>query len=105
MSRGDALRIRYALYLQRALLLHLFLGASAMRRSRPITDVWSKVANGKMDDKVKFVTGIGYQGGLCSGNIASVGNFSGLCIQDSALGVGMTDFVTAFPSGINTAAT
>ena len=58
-----------------------------------------------MDDKVKFVTGLGYQAGLCSGNIASVGNFSGLCIQDSAIGVGMTDFVTAFPSGINTAAT
>ena len=76
-----------------------------MCRSWPIADVWSKIANSTVHDKVKFVTGIGYQGGPCSGNIASVGNFSGLCIQDSALGVGMTDFVTAFPSGINTAAT
>ena len=58
-----------------------------------------------LEDKVKIVTGVGYQGGLCSGNIPSVDNFSGLCIQDSALGVGMVDFVTAFPAGINAAAT
>ncbi|KAI9466578.1 beta-glucosidase [Lactarius psammicola] len=58
-----------------------------------------------LEDKIKIVTGLGYQGGRCSGNIPSVGNFSGLCIQDSALGVGQADFVTAFPAGINAAAT
>lgn len=59
-----------------------------------------------LEEKVKIVTGMGYQGGRCSGNIPSLGKkFSGLCIQDSALGVGLTDYVTAFPAGINTAAT
>ena len=58
-----------------------------------------------LEDKVKIVTGLGNQGGLCSGNIPSVGNFSGLCIQASSIGVGLADFVTAFPAGINTAAT
>ncbi|KAH9003047.1 glycoside hydrolase family 3 protein [Lactarius hatsudake] len=59
-----------------------------------------------LEEKVKIVTGVGTQAGLCNGNIPPVGgNFSGLCIQESALGVGQADFVTAFPAGINTAAT
>ncbi len=58
-----------------------------------------------LEDKVKLVTGLGYQGGPCSANTPAVLSFSGLCIQESALGVGSTDFVTAFPAGINVAAT
>ncbi|KAH9031770.1 glycoside hydrolase family 3 protein [Lactarius pseudohatsudake] len=77
-----------------------------MRCSQPTADIWFKASQFTLEEKVKIVTGLGYQGGRCSGNIPPVGNnFSGLCIQDSALGVGQADFVTAFPAGINTAAT
>ncbi|KAH8995015.1 glycoside hydrolase family 3 protein [Lactarius akahatsu] len=74
--------------------------------SQPTVDLWFKASKLTLEEKVKIVTGLGYQGGRCSGNIPPVGgNFSGLCIQESALGVGQADFVTAFPAGINTAAT
>ncbi|KAL0952833.1 hypothetical protein HGRIS_007058 [Hohenbuehelia grisea] len=47
--------------------------------------------------------------GRCVGNIAPIGSgsegWSGLCLQDSPLGVRLADFVTAFPAGVNTAAT
>ncbi|KAL0957550.1 hypothetical protein HGRIS_001337 [Hohenbuehelia grisea] len=47
--------------------------------------------------------------GRCVGNIPPVGSgsegWSGLCLQDSPLGVRLADFVTAFPAGVNTAAT
>ena len=44
-------------------------------------------------------------GGRCVGNIPAVGPWPGLCLEDSPLGVRFTDFVTAFPAGINAAAT
>jgi beta-glucosidase len=43
--------------------------------------------------------------GRCVGNTPPVGSFPGLCLEDSPLGVRFADFVTAFPSGLNTAAT
>ncbi|KAK7047548.1 hypothetical protein VNI00_006315 [Paramarasmius palmivorus] len=43
--------------------------------------------------------------GRCVGNIGSVGDWDGLCLQDSPLGVRLADFVTSFSTGINVAAT
>ncbi|KAL0952835.1 hypothetical protein HGRIS_007060 [Hohenbuehelia grisea] len=58
-----------------------------------------------LEEKINVTTGAGWMGGLCVGNIAAVKEWPGLCLQDSPLGVRLTDFVTAFPTGINTAAT
>ena len=58
-----------------------------------------------LEEKVSFTTGIGWQIGRCGGSIAPVGDFPGLCLEDGPLGVRGTDFTTAFPAGINTAAT
>ncbi|KDQ52335.1 glycoside hydrolase family 3 protein [Jaapia argillacea MUCL 33604] len=62
-----------------------------------------------MEGKVNITTGVFWATDLCVGNIApQTGNgtyFPGLCLQDSPLGVRYTDFVTAFPAGINAAAT
>ncbi|KAI9347214.1 glycoside hydrolase superfamily [Obelidium mucronatum] len=44
----------------------------------------------------------------CIGNIAkvdSIPGFNGLCLQDGSMGVTFTENVTAFPSGLNAAAT
>ncbi|KDQ52333.1 glycoside hydrolase family 3 protein [Jaapia argillacea MUCL 33604] len=76
-------------------------------------EAWSKaqafVSTLSMDGKVNLVTGVFLESILCVGNIAAIsGNgtyFPGLCLQDSPLGVRFTDFVTAFPAGINAAAT
>ncbi|KAJ7262759.1 beta-glucosidase [Mycena haematopus] len=69
----------------------------------------NKIANLTIDEKVSFGTGVGWQGGRCVGNTPPVGVngsiFPGLCLEDSPLGVRFADFVTAFPTGINTAAT
>lgn len=43
--------------------------------------------------------------GHCSGNIPPVGDFPGLCLNDSPLGVNNADFATVFPAGINPAST
>jgi hypothetical protein len=48
---------------------------------------------------------VGWENGLCVGNIASIDDFPGLCLEDSPLGVRFADFVTAFPAGINAAST
>ncbi|ORY38561.1 hypothetical protein BCR33DRAFT_788797 [Rhizoclosmatium globosum] len=59
------------------------------------------------DQKLELIMGIGFTGGPCLGNtvtIESIG-FKGLCLQDSPMGVQLTDNVTAFPSGLNVAAT
>lgn len=70
---------------------------------------WSRasalVSGFSIDDKVNVVTGIGWENGRCVGNIAAVGAFPGLCLEDSPLGVRDTDFVTAFPAGITVAQT
>ncbi|KAL6304989.1 family 3 glycoside hydrolase [Sparassis latifolia] len=60
------------------------------------------IANFTIEQKVNLTTGVD---GLCVGNIPAVGNFTGLCLEDSPLGVRYTDFVTAFPAGITTAST
>ncbi|KAH7882042.1 glycoside hydrolase family 3 protein [Phlebopus sp. FC_14] len=43
--------------------------------------------------------------GPCVGNTPPVGNFPGLCLQDSPLGVRFTDLITSFPAGITVAST
>ena len=75
-------------------------------------------------EKVNLTTGVGWMGESCVGNTGSIPrlNFPGLCLQDSPLGIrfGKTfqlplsghmlttiiaDLVSAFPSGMNAAAT
>ncbi|KAJ9101092.1 hypothetical protein QFC21_003310 [Naganishia friedmannii] len=65
------------------------------------------VASLTLEEKVNLTTGVGWQGGRCVGNIAPIERvgFQGLCLQDAPLGVRLTDGVTAFPSGLNAAAT
>ncbi|KAK5019764.1 putative beta-glucosidase A [Cryomyces antarcticus] len=58
-------------------------------------------------EKVNLTTGVGWEGEQCVGNTGSIPrlNFRGFCMQDSPLGVRFADLVSAFPAGINTAAT
>lgn len=65
------------------------------------------VSNLTLEEKVNLTTGVGWTGGRCVGNIPAIERvgFNGLCLQDAPLGVRMTDGVTAFPSGLNAAAT
>ncbi|PIL26477.1 hypothetical protein GSI_12235 [Ganoderma sinense ZZ0214-1] len=66
------------------------------RKPRPTT----------LEQKVSASTGIGSIGNRCVGNIAAIGDdWPGLCFEDGPVGVRSTDFVTAFPAGINAAAT
>ncbi|KAL4078112.1 glycoside hydrolase superfamily [Scleroderma yunnanense] len=58
-----------------------------------------------IEEKVNITTGVGWAQGLCVGNIPPNKNFPGLCLQDSPLGVRLTDHVTAFPAGIQAAST
>ncbi|THH13312.1 hypothetical protein EW146_g6883 [Bondarzewia mesenterica] len=63
------------------------------------------IANFTLPEKVTVGTGVGWGNGRCVGNIPPIGDWPGLCLQDSPLGVRYTDHITAFPAGINTAAT
>ncbi|CAA7264064.1 unnamed protein product [Cyclocybe aegerita] len=71
---------------------------------------WSAAwAKAKPKEKVSVVTGVGWQGGVCIGSIAPIEpidgrGWPGLCLEDSPLGVRLADYVTAFPAGINAAA-
>ncbi|KAJ2997870.1 hypothetical protein HDV02_005054 [Globomyces sp. JEL0801] len=67
----------------------------------------SAVAKLSLSDKVKMVSGIGWEGGPCVGNILSVPvpGFDGLCLQDAPTGVRFANGVSAFPASINLAAT
>ncbi|PPQ70745.1 hypothetical protein CVT24_000856, partial [Panaeolus cyanescens] len=58
-------------------------------------------------DKINLATGLGWQKGRCLGNVPAISaiNFPGLCLQDSPLGIRFADLVSAFPAGINAAAT
>ncbi|KAA1468626.1 glycoside hydrolase family 3 protein [Dentipellis sp. KUC8613] len=60
-----------------------------------------------LQDKVNLGTGVQWQKGNCVGNTPAISsiNFPGLCLEDSPLGVRYADFVSAFPPGINIAAT
>ncbi|KAI0364024.1 glycoside hydrolase [Pilatotrama ljubarskyi] len=73
--------------------------ARAHARARQLISGWS------LEQKVATTTGVGWMGGRCVGNIPAIADFPGLCLEDSPLGVRFTDFVTAFPAGITTAAT
>ncbi len=62
----------------------------------------------QLNDKVKIVTGIGWNaGGPCVGNTAAVGSISypQLCLQDGPLGVRYGSNVNAFTPGIQAGAT
>ncbi|KAI0289895.1 glycoside hydrolase superfamily [Multifurca ochricompacta] len=65
----------------------------------------AKVATFTLEQKVNITTGVGWQGGRCVGNTPAVGDFPGLCLEDSPLGVRLADFATAFPAAINAATT
>ncbi|KAF9239474.1 glycoside hydrolase superfamily [Melanogaster broomeanus] len=63
------------------------------------------ISNFTIEQKVNITTGVGWMNGLCVGNIPPVGEFPGLCLQDSPLGIRFTDYVTSFPAGITAAST
>ncbi|KAJ3711748.1 glycoside hydrolase family 3 protein [Lentinula raphanica] len=63
------------------------------------------LADFTLHEKVNVTTGVGWENGLCVGNIGAIKSFPGLCLEDSPLGVRDADFVTAFPAGINSATT
>ncbi|KAJ7084160.1 glycoside hydrolase superfamily, partial [Mycena crocata] len=69
----------------------------------------NKIADFTLEEKVNVSTGVGWMVGRCVGNIPPVGvngtKWPGLCLEDSPLGIRFADFVTAFPTGVNTAAT
>ncbi|GMK57421.1 hypothetical protein CspeluHIS016_0402550 [Cutaneotrichosporon spelunceum] len=60
-----------------------------------------------VQDKVDVVTGSGWMQDRCVGNTRPLPerNWTGLCLQDSPLGIRFGDFVSAFPAGINAAST
>ncbi|KAJ3074182.1 hypothetical protein HDU98_011934 [Podochytrium sp. JEL0797] len=59
------------------------------------------------EEKEDLVMGTGWRGGPCTGHILPLPKiaFHGLCLQDSPMGVRYAANVTAFPSGVNVAAT
>lgn len=91
------------------------LAPAALAKSSATAPSWSDAHNSARDfvaaltleEKVSLTTGIGWANGHCVGNIAPIPrvNFPGLCLQDSPLGVRFADRVSAFPAGINVAAT
>ncbi|KAK5111353.1 hypothetical protein LTR62_005193 [Meristemomyces frigidus] len=64
----------------------------------------AKLANG---DKINIVTGQGWERGPCVGTTTPVSkiNYPQLCLQDGPLGVRYLQGVTAFPPGVQAAAT
>ncbi len=64
-------------------------------------------SNFTLEERVTLATGVGWQNGRCVGNTPSIDRvgWKGLCLEDSPLGVRDTDGVSAFPAGINVAAT
>lgn len=65
------------------------------------------VSNMTLAEKVNLTAGTGLYMGPCVGNTGSALRFGipNLCLEDSALGVALTDYITAFPAGITTGAT
>ncbi|KAJ7059386.1 glycoside hydrolase superfamily [Mycena amicta] len=74
--------------------------ASAVARARKF------VAQLTIEEKVNVTTGVDIFG-RCVGNTGTIPrlNWPGLCMEDSPLGVRFADFASAFPAGINAAAT
>ncbi|KAJ7073419.1 glycoside hydrolase superfamily, partial [Mycena belliarum] len=62
-----------------------------------------------LEEKADVGTGVGWMNGRCVGNTPPIGEngtkWPGLCLEDSPLDVRFGDYVTAFPTGVNTAAT
>lgn len=60
-----------------------------------------------LDEKVNLTTGVGWEGEQCVGNVGSIPRLGlhSLCMQDSPLGIRFADYVSAFPAGVNVAAT
>ncbi|KAL3419276.1 glycosyl hydrolase family 3 [Phlyctema vagabunda] len=58
-------------------------------------------------EKVNLTTGVGWEGEACVGNTGGVPRLGvrGFCLQDSPLGIRFSDLNSAFPSGMNAAAT
>ncbi|KAL8720085.1 MAG: hypothetical protein Q9225_002992 [Loekoesia sp. 1 TL-2023] len=58
-------------------------------------------------EKVNLTTGVGWQSERCVGQTGAIPRlgFRSLCLQDSPLGVRFTDYNSAFPAGVNVAAT
>ncbi|EFQ98009.1 beta-glucosidase 1 [Nannizzia gypsea CBS 118893] len=58
-------------------------------------------------EKVNLTTGVGWMQESCVGQVGSIPRlgFRSLCLQDGPLGIRFGDYVTAFPAGINVAAT
>ncbi|KAK8865976.1 hypothetical protein IAR55_001126 [Kwoniella newhampshirensis] len=73
----------------------------AHRRAAAYLSDWT------VEEKVVLATGVGWMNGRCVGNIGPVPSksFPGLCLQDSPLGVRLTDYVSFFPAAINVAST
>ncbi|KAI8627478.1 glycoside hydrolase family 3 protein [Xylariaceae sp. FL1651] len=65
------------------------------------------VAKLTLVEKVNLTTGTGNQADLCTGNTGAVPRlgFRHLCLQDGPVGIRYTDLNSAFPAGINAAAT
>ncbi|KAF6766400.1 cellulose-binding beta-glucosidase [Ephemerocybe angulata] len=65
------------------------------------------VAKLSLNEKVNLATGVQWRKGVCVGNTPAISsiNFPGLCLQDGPLGIRYADKITAFPAGINAAAT
>ncbi|KAJ7451239.1 glycoside hydrolase superfamily [Mycena galericulata] len=74
--------------------------ASAVQRARAF------VAGLTLEEKINITTGVDVLG-RCVGNTGTVPRigWKGLCLEDSPLGVRFADFASAFPAGINAAAT
>ncbi|KAJ7169218.1 glycoside hydrolase superfamily [Mycena crocata] len=74
--------------------------ASAVQRARDF------VKGLTLPEKINVTTGVDIMG-RCVGNTGTIPRigWKGLCMEDSPLGVRLTDFVSAFPAGINAAAT
>ncbi|KAI4086010.1 MAG: hypothetical protein LQ344_007924 [Seirophora lacunosa] len=58
-------------------------------------------------EKVNLTTGVGWQSERCVGETGAIPRlgFRALCLQDSPLGIRFTDYNSAFPAGVNVAAT
>ncbi|KAJ9637203.1 hypothetical protein H2201_001601 [Coniosporium apollinis] len=57
-------------------------------------------------EKVNLTTGVGWEGEACVGNVGSIPRlgFPSLCMQDSPLGIRLSDHNSAFPAGGTVAA-
>ncbi|KAH0213286.1 thermostable beta-glucosidase, partial [Aureobasidium melanogenum] len=60
-----------------------------------------------LEEKVNLTSGVGTNQGNCVGQTGSVPRhgINGLCLQDSPVGVRLTDGNSVFPAGVNVAAT